>query len=182
MKMRQALIGAIAYVMVATLPLQAKASDTLAAQMGEARFHAAGLDQLSPVQLGILEDWLARHTRPLPVVVAPSQARSARLAAAGGMIEDRQGGLVSGDIAGSGDRKKKDAAIDSQIAGLFDGWGPGSIIVLANGQRWRVIDDSRLQIGKSLNAPSVHIAKSLFGTWTLRVKGYNTRALLEPVN
>lgn len=182
MKMRQALIGAIAYAMVAALPLQAKANDTLAAQMGKARFHAAGLDQLSPAQLDVLQGWLARHTRPLPVVVAPSQARSARLAAAGGMVEGQQGGLVSGDIAGDGENKKKNAAIDSRIAGLFEGWGPGSIIVLANGQRWRVIDDSRLQIGKPLNSPPVHIAKSLFGTWTLRVKGYNTRARLEPVN
>ena len=118
----------------------------------------------------------------MPVVVAPSQARSVRQAAAGGMVEGQQGGLVSGDIAGGDDGKMKDTAFDSQIAGLFDGWGPGSIIVLANGQRWRVIDDSRLQLGKSLNAPSVHIAKSLFGTWTLRVKGYNTRARLEPMN
>ena len=118
----------------------------------------------------------------MPVVVAPSQARSVRQAAAGGMVEGQQGGLVSGDIAGGDDGKMKDTAFDSQIAGLFDGWGPGSIIVLANGQRWRVIDDSRLQLGKSLNAPSVHIAKSLFGTWTLRVKGYNTPARLEPMN
>ncbi|AFC84650.1 hypothetical protein [Frateuria aurantia] len=107
MKMRQALIGAIAYAMVAALPLQAKANDTLAAQMGKARFHAAGLDQLSPAQLDVLQDWLARHTRPLPVVVAPSQARSARLAAAGGMVEGQQGGLVSGDIAGDGENKRK---------------------------------------------------------------------------
>ena len=56
MKMRQALIGAIAYVMATMLPLQAKTNDTLSAQMGEDRFHAAGLDQLSPAQLGVLED------------------------------------------------------------------------------------------------------------------------------
>ena len=98
------------------------------------------------------------------------------------MIEGQQGGLVSGDLADGGQGKKKAPAIDSHIAGPFNGWSPGSIIVLANGQRWRVIDDSRLQLGKSLNAPSMHFAKSLFGTWTLHVKGYNTQARLELMN
>lgn len=61
------------------------------------------------------------------------------------------------------------AAIDSTIPGSFDGWGPNQQITLANGQVWRVIDDSTgVVYGTNLK---VKIERSAFGTTFMVFEG-----------
>jgi hypothetical protein len=71
-------------------------------------------------------------------------------------------------------------AIESTIAGDFDGWGPTSQIKLANGQVWRVIDGSEAILPRAHN-PKVRIERNMFGTLFLHVEGTNNSAKVRRV-
>lgn len=71
-------------------------------------------------------------------------------------------------------------SIDSTIAGDFAGWRPGSLIRLANGQVWRVVDDSAVELDPLRN-PKVSITRNMFGTLFLQVEGTNHSAKVRRV-
>jgi hypothetical protein len=71
-------------------------------------------------------------------------------------------------------------AIESAIAGDFDGWGPSSQIKLANGQVWRIIDGSEAILPRMHN-PKVRIERNMFGTLFLHVDGTNNSAKVRRV-
>jgi hypothetical protein len=73
------------------------------------------------------------------------------------------------------------ASIDSTIAGEFEGWGPNSRIRLANGQVWRVVDESSAVLPRSSNT-KVRIERNLFGTLFLKVEGTNQSAKVRRVD
>ena len=84
-----------------------------------------------------------------------------------------------------GERMKKtvDAlpkTMESTVVGAFDGWGPNTRIKLANGQVWRVVDDSSAVLPRSSNA-RVRIERNLFGTLFLHVEGSNNTAKVRRV-
>lgn len=61
--------------------------------------------------------------------------------------------------------------IDSTIVGKFDGWEPDQLIKLANGQVWRVSDDSNgVVYGTDLK---VQIERNLLGAMTMVIAGSN---------
>jgi len=62
-------------------------------------------------------------------------------------------------------------AIESNIRGRFEGWGPGDIIVLANGQRWQVSDDSRGAM--AMTDPKVKVRRGALGSFYLEIDGTN---------
>jgi hypothetical protein len=75
-------------------------------------------------------------------------------------------------------KKKPDAlptSMESTVAGEFDGWGPNSRIRLANGQVWRIVDDSSAVLPRRSNT-KVRIERNLFGTLFLTVDGTNQSA------
>lgn len=61
------------------------------------------------------------------------------------------------------------AHIESRIAGHFDGWQPGSLIRLANGQRWQINDDS--YGAYDLQDPKVLVERGSMGGFFLHVEG-----------
>lgn len=63
------------------------------------------------------------------------------------------------------------ASIRSSVAGRFDGWAPGSIITLANGQVWKVTDDTDAVLPIMQN-PNVEITRGLIGAYFLQVEGH----------
>ena len=67
------------------------------------------------------------------------------------------------------------------VAGRFQGWQTGSVIVLQNGQKWRVIEGS-LVVPRPLEQPEVTVKPAALGGWFLKVKGYNSSARVEPAN
>jgi hypothetical protein len=71
-------------------------------------------------------------------------------------------------------------SMESTIAGDFDGWGPNSRIRLANGQVWRVVDDSSAVLPRRSNT-KVRIERNLFGTLFLNVEGTNSSAKVRRV-
>jgi len=72
------------------------------------------------------------------------------------------------------------AAIESTIVGEFAGWRPNMRIKLANGQVWRIVDDSASDLPRAVNQ-KVRIARNLFGTLFLSVEGSNLSAKVRRV-
>lgn len=73
------------------------------------------------------------------------------------------------------------ATMESTIAGEFEGWGPNSRIKLANGQVWRIIDDSSAVLPRRSDT-RVRIARNMFGTMFLSVDGSNQSAKVRRVD
>ena len=67
--------------------------------------------------------------------------------------------------------EEKVQEITSTIPGLFDGWGPRSLIRLANGQVWQVTDDSRGVY--ALRDPKVRVKRASMGSFVLDIEGAN---------
>lgn len=81
-------------------------------------------------------------------------------------------------------KKKADAlpkSMESTVVGEFDGWGPNTRIKLANGQVWRVIDDSSAVLPRRSNT-KVKIERNLFGTLFLTAEGSNSSAKVRRVD
>jgi len=63
------------------------------------------------------------------------------------------------------------AAAQSHVAGRYDGWGPRSLIRLANGQVWEVIDGSSGWVGA--NNPKVTVRRGVMDSFFLEFEGLN---------
>lgn len=143
------------------VPLHAQQANVLRQQMDAVAYQRAGLDKLSADEQHYLATWLSTHAAELAAAVPASAAPTATAATHAAPAH---------------------ATVESHIVGRFNGWQPGAVLVLANGQRWRVADDSSLSTGKLLDAPAVTIKPGLLGSWLLKVKGYNTSARVQPAN
>lgn len=102
-------------------------------------------------------------------------ARPAAPAAAPARSAERDFGMEA-----ARQREEQPKAIESTVAGDFDGWGPNSQIRLANGQVWRIIDGSEAVLPRARN-PKVTIERNLFGTLFLKVEGSNNSAKVRRV-
>lgn len=144
--------------------------------MGSERFKQAGLDQQSPAQLQLLQDWIVAHGDELAEVQPASEAASATSAATTSK---------RGWFGGSKTSKKPDgpsSTVISKIDGEFTGWNGSTTLQLENGQQWRIKDGSSLSVRDPLDRPQVTITPGMIGGWYLKVKGYNSSALVEPAN
>jgi lipoprotein-anchoring transpeptidase ErfK/SrfK len=80
-------------------------------------------------------------------------------------------------------KKQKDvepASIRSSVIGRFDGWGPGTIFRLANGQVWKVTDDTDAVL-PIMQDPNVEITRGLIGAYFLQVEGHTNSARVARV-
>lgn len=156
---------------------QAQQPSRLEQMMGSERFKQAGLDQQSAAQLQILQDWIVAHGEDLAEVQPASEAASASSAATTSK---------RGWFGGSGKPTRKDdgpsSTVISKIDGEFTGWRGSTTLQLENGQQWRIKDGSSLLVRNPLDRPQVTITPGMIGGWYLKVKGYNTSALVEPAN
>lgn len=59
--------------------------------------------------------------------------------------------------------------IESRIVGRFEGWRPGDRITLANGQVWRISDDS--SAWADLQQPLARVRRAALGSFRLEVEG-----------
>lgn len=71
-------------------------------------------------------------------------------------------------------RRDQLEAIESHIEGLFEGWEAGTVIRLANGQAWRVIDGSSAVL--YLKSPKVRVRRAALGSFMLELEGSNSTA------
>ena len=62
-------------------------------------------------------------------------------------------------------------AIESNIAGSFEGWSAKSNIKLTNGQVWQISDDSSR--AHYIDNPKVRIRRGALGSFYLEIQGTN---------
>lgn len=154
-------------------------SSLLKERMDGRTFQAAGLDQQTPEQLRVLEEWIIAHAAQIAAAKPASDAASATEAVAGTSAKRNWFGL-----GGSDDEKKDvpDTTVVSRVVGTFTGWRGRSVIALENGQKWRINDDSTLYVRKPLERPTATVSPGMLGAWNLKIEGYNTSARVVPAN
>jgi hypothetical protein len=69
-------------------------------------------------------------------------------------------------------QNKEPDTIESAIVGHIEGWGPNTRFNLANGQIWRVADDSQASI-MEMDNPKVKLVRNSIGTIFLEIQGTN---------
>jgi len=70
-------------------------------------------------------------------------------------------------------------SIETTIAGRLDGWGPRSVIRLANGQAWQIADDSRSF--HDIQNPKVAIRRGALGAFYMEIEGTNNSPRVKRV-
>lgn len=58
--------------------------------------------------------------------------------------------------------------IASKVVGVVDGWEPGTVFTLANGQQWKVLKGS-MKLRKPLQDPQIVLVPGVAGRWFLQV-------------
>ena len=104
--------------------------------------HATGLDTLSPAQLELLN----RLLREASAKTDPANGERSPAAYIG--LDDQP--------------------IRSRLKGPVDGWAPGTVFELENGQQWKVLKGS-MRLHKVLQAPEIVVVPGLAGRWFLQV-------------
>lgn len=167
----------VVFIALVATTASAQSPSRLEQIMGSERFKQAGLEQQSAAQLRVLQDWIVAHGDELATAQAPSEAASATSAATT---------TKRGWFGGSGKAAKKagepSSTVISKIDGEFTGWRGSTTLQLENGQQWRIKDGSSLSVRNPLDRPQVTVTPGMIGGWYLKVKGYNTSALVEPAN
>lgn len=75
------------------------------------------------------------------------------------------------DLPAAADTPRKPDTLHSRIVGRFDGWAPGTVFELENGQQWRCAE--RTTASYRLSSPAVTIQRSWSGGYLMRVEGAN---------
>ncbi len=143
--------------------VQAAEFSSLEERMSETDFRAAGLDQLSPEQLAALNAWLRRHAETAGSTMGVSAMAPA----------DTRG--LQPPPTDSSDR------IVSNLVGEFTGWGSSSRFELENGMVWETSGNVQPLHVRPISQPTVTIEPAFFGTWMLKVEGYNASVRVKRV-
>ena len=110
---------------------------------------------LSPAQLDTLNRMLRealgrsrspRHQSPAPAEPEPAEEAAAQHEAS--------------ELGGQ--------PIRSRLKGSVDGWEPGTVFELENGQQWKVLKGN-MKLRKPLDAPEIVVVPGLAGRWFLQV-------------
>lgn len=113
-----------------------------------------GLDQLAPAQLALLNR-LLESDRARAVSAARDEVETAT-------------------------RRADRLPVESRIQGAFRGWRVGEVLVLENGQRWRVTEGD-LNV-RPIASPKASIRPGLVSGWYLRVEGQTPVAKVSRVD
>lgn len=145
---------------------------SLEEQMSGREYSAAGLHKLSPEELGVLNDWIRRHSLGTLDTPTAAPAASTATAATADNSADRRG-LPSDD-------EEDDSPITSRIIGTFDGWDGQTVFKLENGMIWVQADRDKFFI-KEVSNPEIVITPGMFSAWYLSVKGYNSKCKVKRI-
>lgn len=115
-----------------------------------AQMREAGLDALTPAQLAALNRLLRETAGTRPADPPP------------GHTPPREGNEGRSYIG------LDDQPIHSRVQGSVDGWAPGTVFVLENGQQWKVLK-GEMKLRKPLQAPEIVVVPGIAGRWFLQV-------------
>jgi hypothetical protein len=169
-------------------------------ELGDETFEASGLDKLTPEELATLSaalaDLLGRQEEEIRVVVkeevrseVKEEVRSEVEAEVRTQVEEELAIPKGDDRFGLETVKKRvqdmfqrDAPdlIETRIIGDFDGWSGNTRFRLENGQIWRQNEPDTFIVRTKKN-PKVTIRRSMFGSYLLKIEGYNSSVKVERV-
>ncbi|MFC1719608.1 hypothetical protein ACFL00_00525 [Pseudomonadota bacterium] len=138
----------------------AEGFSSLEEQMTGKEFEAAGLEKLSPQELGELNSWIRKHSL---ATLATATAKPAATEAAPG--------------PGKEDKKKDDgdrSTITSKLVGTFSGWDGQTLFKLENGQIWAQKGKKKFH-SEEIDNPVVTVEPVMFGGWRLQVEGVDKK-------
>ena len=141
---------------------------SLEEQMTGKEFSAAGLDKLTPQELGVLNAWIRRHS--LATLATPGAVAVTEDAASDAV--DRRG-LPS-------DPGDDERPITSRLAGDFSGWDGQTVFKLENGMIWVQADKDKFYI-KEVEKPAVTITHGMFKNWYLSIDGYDEKCKVRRI-
>jgi hypothetical protein len=110
------------------------------------QMHATGLDTLSPEQL-----------QQLNLVLRGDAAKAAASAKPAAPAQSN-GFLLGLDVE----------PIHSRLKGTIDGWQPGTVFELENGQKWQVLK-GEMKLRKPMDTPEILVVPGMAGRWFLQV-------------
>lgn len=148
-----------------SLGLRGAADDCFWAALRPEERAAAGLANLTPAEREALQRLVEAYKAGVtpPTSAAPTSSATAEKT-----------------VVVSPGTKVEYAVIRSTVAGEFNGWKPGQVMTLANGQRWRVTDEDGYYIRRVEN-PEVEITPSKFGGYWMRFPALKARVRVELV-
>ena len=167
MRCRSLILMLAAGLAIATPLVFAQQFSSVEERMSSADFKAAGLDKLTPQELGRLNAFIRSEV--------DRRAEQAQQQAA--MTQER----AEASRIGFSDYRGERDEIVSKAPGAFTGWELGTTFTLENGQVWRVIEADFPLEGVRLTNPVIHITPGLFGSWNLTVEGYHKSAKVERI-
>ena len=136
-------------------------------------YHKAGLTKLTQAELDFLQHWLNTHT-----VIKDNESIQNIQTSNTPSVSVKQTQQQDSDQRGLEKKKTKDA-VHSRITGEFSGWKGGTRFELENGQVWVQIDSKRLSVRET--NPKVIIKPRMFGSWALKIEGYNSSCKVERI-
>ncbi len=148
---------AVAASMSCAPALAARDYVALEQRLNAEQMRATGLDTLSPEQLALLNRLL-------------SQEQGAAVEAA---VAER-----TADDVGRREKRPAAAPIVAIVQGDVRTWSHGDIMLLDNGQRWRVVEGN-LYLGKPVTNPKVTLTPGFLGAWYLQMEGQTPRMKVQ---
>lgn len=148
----------------------------LAALLLAQQAHAADSDLRSCRALADKDARLACYDA-LPLAAEAQAAKPAAAPAptpAGSSSATANAGSMADWFGFNADRRQQPAqpeAIETSIVGRFEGWRPKQLITLANGQVWRISEDSSAFY--ELQSPRVTVRRGVLGAYYLEIEGVN---------
>lgn len=147
---------------VLSLPLTAAEEKGFSQGLSETEFKETGLDKLTPAERARLDELIAARQAaskagPATQVAAPGSAQAAAAAPA------------------------KPAILQGQIAGVMAGWSEGTVLVLADGSKWSVVDKGRYRAAPVRRDPKVELFPLSNGDYVMTVHSVPRRAVVRRV-
>lgn len=62
----------------------------------------------------------------------------------------------------------EEGPVHSKVQGAVDGWEPGTLFVLENGQQWKVLK-GQMRLRQTLQSPEIEVVPGIAGRWFLQV-------------
>lgn len=181
-------------LIIALLGLQAASqAGEFAKTLTPDNLRASGLTKLTPEELaqlealveayktGAVEKAVVAAPPPPTPSPAPAPAPNAVPEVRKGVLPDWVGALITLKRTENVPAKKQQA-LESRIAGNFDGWSGHTNFKLENGQIWTLANNEESYVWvPALKSPKVKIFPASFGTFWLEVEGVTQRVRIRPI-
>ncbi|MBI5426525.1 MAG: hypothetical protein HZA32_20815 [Opitutae bacterium] len=172
----------IACLLAGMIAVSATAADAFLKNLPPEKFAAAGLNKLTAEELAQLEQLIAeREQGAVKTAVATVRAEAPKAAA---KAETKASGpswlraLVT--LQETADKPEAAEAVESRLAGDYEGWTGKTVFKLENGQIWQQTGGSARYDDKR-HAPAVKIYPGMLGAYWLEIEGVRERVKVKPV-